>query len=80
MSVSKQRLDEFAKFVINHEALPEIRERMKRRLFDEFITATDDKRKVIGDILNAEALFFSEIQRVLNEIQLNETLNDSEEE
>jgi len=80
MSVSKQRLDEFAKFVINHEALPEIRERMKRRLFDEFITATDDKRKVIGDILNADALFFSEIQRVLNEIQLNETLDDSEEE
>ena len=49
----------------NQEVFDTILEDMQMSLFREFVTATDDKRKIIGDIINASQLFQAEMSKII---------------
>ena len=56
----------FCKMVqTNQEVFDTILEDMQMSLFREFVTATDDKRKIIGDIINASQLFQAEMSKII---------------
>lgn len=66
MSVTDSQLENFATFVLNHEALPVILERMSIRYWGEFREGDLEQRvKVSAKQDNMDA-FFSELQIILN--------------
>lgn len=74
MSITQARLEEFAKYVKNHDAFEEIQDRINRRFFAKFCDGTDEERKVVGDMMNNSKLFYRELNVILDEIL--ETAND----
>ena len=80
MSVSEAQLESLAAFVINHEALPVLRERVQKVLFDRFRTASPEQREVINAIMDNETLFFDELKKVLNSMAGQDDVNDEVED
>ena len=68
MSTSKESLLDYAKALVTHPAHEAMRERVQMRLFNRFRTANEEERGVIGDIMNAEAMFFTELKIVVDEL------------
>ncbi|RLD75677.1 MAG: hypothetical protein DRJ15_16625 [Bacteroidetes bacterium] len=62
MSIQQQR--DLAKTIISHPALSEITERIQQKMFKRFITANDDERKVISDLITSMELFLKEIRAI----------------
>jgi len=67
MSVSKERLTEFSKYVLEHDALEEIQSRVAEKLLTKFRQATYDQRKEISNIMDAELAFLGELKIILAE-------------
>lgn len=65
MSTSVDAKLDLAKTLLNHSALPAVREDVQRRLFNKFRTATPSEREVINYILDNEALFFKELSALV---------------
>ena len=67
MSVSKSRLEEFAKYMeANKDVIEEVQERVNRKLFNKFMKASYDERGVISDIIDTDGLFFKEVSIILS--------------
>jgi len=79
VSTSPAQLEHFAKFVMTHEALPVLRERVQKELFNRFRTASPVERDVINAIIDNESLFFNELTKVLNSMAGEEDVNDPPE-
>jgi len=79
MSVSKNQLQDFAKYVMEHDALNEFRERVKMRCFEQFRSATPAMREELNAIMDAEQMFFEEINKVFNELLGDIPVNDNED-
>jgi len=79
MSVSKSQLQDFSKYVMNHDAVDVFRERVQMTCFNMFRNATAEKREIINAIMDNESMFFAEIQKVLNEMSGDEPVNDDED-
>jgi len=64
MSTSIQSQRDLAKTIINHPALDSVVERINKRMFNRFIAANDEERKVISDIITSMNLFLKEIRSI----------------
>ena len=64
MSTSIESQRDLANTIIKHPALAAVVERVQHRLFKKFITAADDERKVISDIMTSMDLFLKELRVV----------------
>ena len=69
MSTSPERLADFATIVLGHPAAAGVRERVQRRLFEKFRTATPVERDVINAIMDNESLFWRELEALKAETQ-----------
>ena len=80
MSISNNQLLNLAEILDSHEAVPEVRDRMKKRLFERFLSSTLEERKIISDIMDAEKLFFAELQNIIAELKELTPINDTPED
>jgi len=67
MSVSQEAQADFATLVINHHALDTVRDRIQLNLFQRFRRGTEEERNIIADIMDAEGLFFKELQVIADD-------------
>ena len=65
---------------MEHEALPLVRERVQKTLFDRFRTSSPEQREVINAIMDNETLFFDELKSVLKSMAGQENVNDEVED
>ncbi len=75
MSISKEQLCDYARALSNHDAHEEIQRRIDKRLFERFITATDEERRVIADLVNASRLYQKELKLLVDEIKDDKSIN-----
>ena len=80
MSVSPAQIEQFAKIILEHDAVEAVRERVRMRLFNRFCAATPEEREVVNDLMAAEKLFFTELKTILGEADAKGSVNDDEEE
>ena len=80
MSVSPAQMEQFAKTILEHDAVEAVRERIRMRLFNRFCTATPEEREVVNDLMAAENLFFAELKTILGEADARGSVNDDEDE
>lgn len=80
MSTSPLQLRQFAEFVKDHEALPIFKERVQERFFKLFVNAMPEDRAKIGGAVDCAAFFFDEMNKVINEMQKDEPVNDTAED
>jgi len=78
MSVSEERLQDFAKMIVEHDAFPDVVERIQGTLFKKWIKSDDDERKIIGDIANNLELFITEIRTIYESIDEDKQINEGE--
>ena len=64
MSVSESQLKDFVRF-LEHPAYSHVQELISKRLYDKWLSATDDERKVIGDIHASAELYHKELKSIL---------------
>ena len=62
MSASPEAQVDLANQILNHHALETVRDRIQLNLFNRFRRGTEAERKIIADIMDAEGLFFKELQ------------------
>ena len=80
MSVSKAQLEDFASKINNHPAYDEVIKRMQESLFSEWVTATDDRRKIIADLVSNMGFLITEINKVCGHIDADKPINNDEDE
>ena len=69
VSITPAQLQDYARVVLNHDAMEEVRERVQKKLFDKFRVARPEEREVINAIMDNESLFFTELRTVLGEAE-----------
>lgn len=79
MSGRQAQVEQLATLIMESPALPELRERVQRGLFDRFRGATHDEREIINAIMDNEALFFKELTLIYNKAIEEKDVNDEEE-
>lgn len=67
MSTSPEAQLDLATHILNHHALDAVRDRIQLNLFQRFRRGTEEERKIIADIMDAEGLFFKELQVIVDE-------------
>ena len=80
MSTTPAQLENFAKTLLEHDALDAVRERVRMRLFNRFCSGNPAEREVINDIMAAENLFFTELKTILGEADAEGSVNDDNDE
>jgi len=75
MSISDSQLEDFCRVINNHPALAEVKRRIKMKIFNRFITATDQDRVVLGNLMGAGELFYKEFSIVVNEMASKNIVN-----
>lgn len=80
MSTTNTQMQHLAEILTTHDAIDDVRQMVKERLFNRFLEATMEERQIISDILDAEKLFFSELEGVLEDIKGAEPVNDEKTE
>ena len=80
MSVSPAQMEQFAKLMLEHDAVEAVRERIRMRLFDRFCRSNAEEREVVNDLMAAENLFFTELKTILGEADAKGSVNDDEDE
>jgi carbamoylphosphate synthase large subunit len=76
MSVSKAQLEDFASKINTHPAYDEVMTRISQGLFERWVKATEDQRKIIGDIVAIQGQFIDEINKVCGQIDADKPVND----
>ncbi len=76
MSVSEDRLKDFAKMIVEHEAFPDLIERIQLTLFHKWVASDDVERKITGDLADNLSLFISEIRIVYEGINSDKPINE----
>ena len=67
MSVSEAQLQNIADLILNNkEAIEEIRNRYRLRMFDRFRTASPAQREIINAIMDNEQAFWEEMYALLS--------------
>jgi len=74
--VSEERLKDFAKMVVEHEAFPDVLERIQHTLFKKWVKADDDSRKIIGDVASNLEQFVAEIRVIYESIDEDKPINE----
>ena len=69
MSVSIESMQDFAKMVIDHPALPAVQERINLRLFNRWMAATPEQQKNIRDIVDNQREFYKEIAIIYSDAE-----------
>jgi hypothetical protein len=82
MSVSETQLQNIAGLILNNdEAVEEIRNRYRLRMFDRFRTATPAQREIINAMMDNEQAFWEEFYSLLASIgTVNEEDGDQDTE
>ncbi len=79
MSVSKSQLQDFSKLIKNHPAFDEVIERVQKNLFMASLRATKEERSIISDQMDALTLFVGELNLVVDLIDEDKDINDTNE-
>lgn len=67
MSVSKSQLEEYAKYILNHEALEEVKMLVDKRLIARFRSASREQRDELNHMMDATSLFLQELKNIVGE-------------
>jgi hypothetical protein len=55
--------------ILNHPLLPEIFDRIERKLFDKWMVSDPAKREIIGNIVDSKNLFLKELRIIVEEAE-----------
>lgn len=73
MSSSQKQIEEFAKYILNHNAKDDVLDRISIKLMYKFKEGTTEERVIISNIMDSVDLFMTELNIIVTEsININE--------
>ena len=79
MSVNEKELQTFAKMIVEHQAFPDVLDRIQGTLFKRWVAGTPEERTIVGDLANHLGLFVKEIRTIYESIDDDKPVNEDEE-